>query len=348
MSAKVAVVRINGDYSEAFRQAVRLIGGLEGLNTPEREVTIKIGLFDPRMQHHTTIPALRAILEAFDRAPRISLVESDNYCGKALDRLECFRELFSERVQPCSLSDDPQARRQTIIGEEMYLSHKLLKPHVLISTHILRTFNKGSILKNLFGCTPEVKKARYHKNEIYANLLADIFEAAGGIDLAVMDGTYLNFNATDKKVPVGLLIAGKDAVAVETVGAVLAGEKPERFPAIQEFTRRGLGEGDIDQIEIAGVSAEEFSELKRARKELKKALLAAPRLPSLTKTIDRLIAEGWMDAFHCAAEVADELAQQGVPKVKKEVVERALMRRVGKTLEGSQEGQTWVYRRIRD
>ena len=122
----------------------------------------------------------------------------------------------------------------------MGISPLLMKPNVLVSTHILRSFDKGSILKNLFGCTPMVKKAKYHKDELYPALLADLFEASGGIDLAVMDGSLLHFNATEKSVPAGILIVGRDAVAVETVGAVIAGLKPEKMPAIAEFVRRGL------------------------------------------------------------------------------------------------------------
>lgn len=104
------------------------------------------------------------------------LAESDNCCGKALDRLERFSGLCGERVSLCSFSDDPQARAMAIAGGEMALSHVLFKPHMLVSTHVLRTFEKGSVLKNLFGCTPMVQKAKFHKTEIFASQLCDIYE----------------------------------------------------------------------------------------------------------------------------------------------------------------------------
>jgi uncharacterized protein (DUF362 family) len=55
------------------------------------------------------------------------------------------------------------------------------------------------------------------------------------------------------------LIAGRDAVAVETVGATLVGLRPEKMRLIQEFVKRGLGEGNIANIEIVGNS---FNTLK--------------------------------------------------------------------------------------
>lgn len=345
MSKKVAVVSIDNDYARALARAVALLGGVDALNTPERAVTIKIGLFDPRQHHHTAVEAVRAIIGLFDQSQQIFLAESDNYCGRALDRLERFRDLFNERVSPASLSDDPQAVVRTIAGEEMALGHVLMKPYVLISTHVLRTFTKGSILKNLFGFTPAVQKARYHKNEIFANLIADIYEAAGGIDLAVLDGAYLHYNASEKNVQMNVLVVGRDALAVEVVGMTLAGLKPEKLPVIQEFARRGLGESDIQQIEIVGMSTEEFVALKKRRKDLVKTMNAAPKIPGLSKTVDLLAVEGWFDLPRCLPEVVEELKARGVPNVTRELVATTLRRRVGKNLEKIQDGADWNFRR---
>jgi hypothetical protein len=291
---------------------------------------------------------VRAIIDAFDQAPRITLAESDNYCGQAIDRLTtCYQELFSERVQPFNLSNDPDAVSMPIAGEDqMAVSSVLLKPRVLVSTHVLRSFVKGSILKNLFGCTPTVQKAKYHKTEIFANQLADFYEAAGGIDLAVMDGTYLLSNATEKFFEMNILIAGFDAVAVEAVGAVLAGMKPEKVQCIPEFVRRGLGEADLDNIDIVGISAEEFGGLKKAGKDFLKQVAAAPKQPGLSQTIDLLTQEGWLDTFRCVPEVVEALKKRGIGNATPELVETTMKRRAGKTLERSKDGRTPIYRRL--
>jgi hypothetical protein len=347
MPTKVAVVEMNGDSAETLRRAVMLLGGMDHLNTSEREVTIKIGLFDPKVQHHSSLEVVGAITELFDRAPRLHLAESDNYCGMALDRLERFSPLCSERVTLTSLSDDPQAREMPIAGEDsMALASVLFKPNVLVSTHVLRTFKMGSVLKNLFGCTPMIKKGKYHKKEIINNQMCDLFEAFGGIDLAVLDATFLHHGASSFKLPVNLLVVGCDAVAVETVGALLAGNKPERMPIIQTFTARGLGVSDMSQIEIVGISADAFAAYQKKHKELKKLVESAPKQPGLSDTIDCLTEEGWMAPGRTTEEVAAELANRGVQNTKKQLVETTLKRRVGKTLERikPEDGKGWVYR----
>ncbi|MFX0097026.1 MAG: DUF362 domain-containing protein [Candidatus Hodarchaeota archaeon] len=260
MTSKVAVVQMDGNESESFEQALGLIGGIGKLNTAERSVAIKVGVFSHREDNHTSVGVLQAITNSFNNAPRIFLVESDNYRGTASERLEIWRELFSERVVPFNLSSDTNTKKVNIAGREMELSHVLFKPNVLVDTHILRTFQRGSILKNLLGCIRDPKKAKFHKDEVLCLLLADIFEAVGGIDLAVMDGTYLWRGAGDQRVRTNTLLMSRDAVAVETVGATLAGLKPERMSVIQEFVKRGLGEGNMEEIEIVGSSFEDLKE----------------------------------------------------------------------------------------
>ena len=74
-----------------------------------------------------------------------------------------------------------------------------------------------------------------------------MYEAIGGIDLAVLDGTYTYLGRKKKRkiVSSNFLVAGKDAFAVEAVGANLVGFNPLEMPVLQEAKDRGLGEIDI-------------------------------------------------------------------------------------------------------
>jgi len=280
--AKVAMAEFESDVREPFIQALRLIGSINDLNKADRPVVIKVGIFDHRTENHTTIDVTGAIVGSFNKAPQIYLAESDNYRGKGLERLQIWKSLFNERVVPFNLSEDPDTQKVKVADEEMNFSHILFKPNVLVSTHIMRTFERGSILKNLFGLVPERKKAKFH--EKLDTLLLDIYEAIGGIDLAVLDGTYTYRGAgasshagTESKncrIRTNVLLVGRDAIAVETVGATLVGLKPEKLPIIQEAVKRGLGEGDIRKIEIVGASFgsidEKFSKVRDAFKEKRK------------------------------------------------------------------------------
>ncbi len=260
MVSKVAVVELGQDVKQSFKQALRLIGKIDDLNTADRSVVVKVGVFDPKTDHHTTVNVADAIISSFDKAPKIFLAESDNYRGKGSERLQKWKTLFTERVTPFNLSEDTNTKQFEIADEKIGLSHILFKPNVFVSTHVLRTYEKGSILKNLLGLIPDRKKVRFHKK--LEETLLDLYEAVGGIDLAVLDGTYLNAGVApkSKRINTNVLLVGRDAVAVETVGYALIGLDPEKIPIIKEAMKRGIGEGHIDKIQVFGTSVENLKE----------------------------------------------------------------------------------------
>jgi uncharacterized protein (DUF362 family) len=258
LTSKVAAVEFDRDVATSLKQVLPLIGGIDDLNTAERSVVIKVGVFRHKAENHTSVNVVDSIINLFDRAPKIFLAESDNYQGTGSERLQIWKQLFTKRVRPFNLSNDPDIRKARIADKEMSLPHILFKPNVLVDTHILRSFESGSILKNLFGCILDPQRAKYHKT--LPKLLADVYEAIGGIDLAILDGTHLWRGAGSAPVQMNTLLMGRDAVAVETVGAALAGLNPEKMPVIQEFVKRNLGEGALENIEVVGAS---FENLKK-------------------------------------------------------------------------------------
>ena len=258
MTSKVAIVEFDGDNVVPLKRVLDLIGGIDDLNTVERPVVVKVGVFSHKAENHASVSMIDAIINSFDRAPKIFVAESDNYRGTGSERLQIWKELFTERVVPFNLSDDPDTRNVKLADREMNLPHILFKPNVLVDTHILRSFESGSILKNLFGCILDSKRAKYHK--VLPTILADVYEAIGGIDLAVLDGTYFWRGAGDAPVRTNTVLVGRDAVAVETIGATLAGLNPQKMPVIQEFVKRGLGEGMLENIEVVGASFERLKE----------------------------------------------------------------------------------------
>jgi uncharacterized protein (DUF362 family) len=277
MTSKVAIIEFDGiTIRESLKQAIDLIGGITDLNTAKKPVIIKVGVFSHKAKNHASVNVVDAIINLFDKAPKIHLAESDNYKGTGSERLQLWKELFTERVTPLNLSEDPEPKAMKLAEEEVNLPSVLLKPRVLVDTHILRSFESGSILKNLFGCILDSKRAKYHK--ILPTLLADVYEAIGGIDFAILDGTHFWHGAGNDPVKLDTLILGKDAVAIETVGAALAGLNPQKMPVIQEFVKRGLGEGDMNNIEIIGTSLESIrNKLQSAAKVHKKPRNKAPK-----------------------------------------------------------------------
>jgi uncharacterized protein (DUF362 family) len=271
LTSKVALIEFDKDPTRALEHGLKLTGGIDDLNTVERSVVLKVGVFSPKAGNHTSIRVVDGITSCFSKAPRVFLAESDNYRGTGSERLQIWKELFTERIAPFNLSADMDMRDVELADEAMNLSHILFKPNVLVDTHILRSFANGSILKNLFGCIPTAKKAKFHKK--LPTLLADIYEVIGGVDLAVLDGTYFWRGAGSAPVQMNTLIVGRDAVAVETVGATLAGLSPQKMPVLQEFVKRRLGEGTIENIQLVGASVDrikaKFASAAIAQKKLR-------------------------------------------------------------------------------
>lgn len=268
MTSRVAVIESDESCAVHLDSALDLVGGIADLNNAQRQMVLKVGVFSHKTQNHASVDVVKAIVDCFDKAPRIFVVESDNYKGKGSERLQIWKSLYTERIVPFNLSEDTNTKSRDISDQQFAFSHMLFKPNVLVDAHILRSFEKGSILKNLFGCIPDSKRMKYHS--ILPRLLADVYEAIGGVELAVLDGTYLWHGAGDSPVRMNTLLVGRDAVAVETVGAALAGLDPKKMPVIQEFVRRGLGEGCLENIEIVGASFEKLREKCRIASKVQK------------------------------------------------------------------------------
>jgi len=283
--SKVAVIKFDKDVKQSFGQALELIR-IDDLNTKGRSVVVKVGVFSPKTGQHTTVDVVSAIINAFDKVPKIYLVESDSYSGPAEKRLEIWNDVYGNKVVPFSLSTDKNTRQVEVVAEKVAFSDVVFKPNVFVSTHVLRRYqdagsndlmNMGSILKNLLGLIPDRKKLRFHKK--LPTALLDVYEAIGGIDFAVLDGTYTHLGVKKKRnrVQTNVVIIGRDAISVEAVGAYIVGQDPIEMPVIKEAVDRGLGEGDINKIEVLGSSVEDlrqktvqsFRELfpKRVQKE---------------------------------------------------------------------------------
>jgi hypothetical protein len=110
LAAKVAVAHLR-ENAGSFGEAIKQIGTIEDLNSSDRPVVVKVGVFNHRAQNHTSVEVLKNIIDSFTKAPKVYIVESDNYIGKGLERLQIWKELFNERVVPFNLSEDNDVKK---------------------------------------------------------------------------------------------------------------------------------------------------------------------------------------------------------------------------------------------
>ncbi|MGD2250133.1 MAG: DUF362 domain-containing protein [Candidatus Methanofastidiosia archaeon] len=111
-------------------------------------------------------------------------------------------------------------------------------------------------IKNSFGGL--LKERRHHAHALIHDVLVDLLQIQQEIHTgiyAVMDGTVCGDGAGPRTmVPKiqGILLASSDQVAIDAVAAALMGFDPLKIPFITMCHDKGLGTGDIDQIEVIG------------------------------------------------------------------------------------------------
>jgi len=141
------------------------------------------------------------------------------------------------------------------------LSRAVLDADIIISlpkfkTHGL-TVMTGAI-KNTYGFLPGAQKARLHKAagspERFHEMIVDVFRLRIP-DLFIMDavvGMEGNGPASPELRKIGLILASDNAVALDAVIATMMGCDPARLGFLRKARSEGLGDYDLETIEIIG------------------------------------------------------------------------------------------------
>jgi len=119
-------------------------------------------------------------------------------------------------------------------------------------------------VKNLLGLLPGAWKKRAHlmapTGGEMAELLADIYEYIRP-EICLVDGVVgMEGNGPNNGCPRSMeyIGASPDGVALDSVTARIMGMKPSEVPLLQACARRGLGETEIDRIEVTGDGIDTF------------------------------------------------------------------------------------------
>lgn len=142
-----------------------------------------------------------------------------------------------------------------------WVSTKVLEADVRVTLPKLKTHTLTQLtgaVKNQLGLLPGGTKPALHQCaphvEHFCRALVAINRAVR-FDLAVMDGILaLEGGGSDKGRPkrAGLLLASRDLVALDSVAAKIMGMEPLAVPTNAIGKEQGLGENDLDRIEIRG------------------------------------------------------------------------------------------------
>jgi uncharacterized protein (DUF362 family) len=151
---------------------------------------------------------------------------------------------------------------EEIIVPKMFLKQNIIHfPTVKTHGHTTTT----GAMKNAFGGL--IPKYRHHSHRVIHEVLVDLLaiqkEIHKGV-FAVMDGTVAGNGAgprTMKPYVGNVILASSDQVAIDAISAKVMGYDPMKIPYIKMAHDRGLGMGDVRQIEIEGMDRKEFQKI---------------------------------------------------------------------------------------
>lgn len=277
MRTRVAIVRCE-DYSPdrvraAVGDAVALLGGAERFFRPGERTLLKPNLCaaQPPEAAATTHPAvIRAVYElavAVGADPYVGEnpvgFSGGNRTAAILEATGVAELIRQQAIRWVKLERAGAVRARNRVGDvdlPIYISRPALEWPVInlpkFKTHSLAVMT-GAI-KNLWGTLPGRSKRQFHvlapQSDRFAQILVDVCEMVNP-RLTIMDavvGMEGEGPVGGRPRQVGVIIAGTDPVAVDTVATVMMNLPPELVHTIRVAAERGLGSMELGEIEIAG------------------------------------------------------------------------------------------------
>jgi len=334
--ARVAIARADAAQDGGVLKTVReVVAGVCDLGdlVRGRTVLLKPNVFAPRPAPTTTDPRVVVAVGELCReagAGRVIVAEGRSistakYRKGANSTRQCFEAVgMAEAVEDARLD-------VVYLEEDEFVEVELPDAQVLKTAHVPRTILEADVfinlpvmkihsltlvtlaIKNLHGIISDYDKLYQHcyRDFALAKKLTDILRIRS-IDLNVMDALVAqeaDHAADGRPVEMGLILASRDAVALDAVAGAVMGLDPSEVDTTRIAGEVGLGEADLGRIEVVGESLDSVRH-PFARPDVE---LSEEKFPGLTvyggdycrscsyyirRGLDRLKAEGRLDADH--------------------------------------------------
>lgn len=276
-AARVAIVRCE-DYEparvlEAVRQALGLLGGLEGIARPGQRVLVKPNLLaaaEPERAVTTHPSVVRALVTLVREAGAEAWVGDSpggvewNITARALEvsgigpaAVEAGAEIKDFEGGDARVVECPDG----VVLKRFALAGPVLDADTIISAAKLKTHGQAlytGAVKNMLGCVPGGGKIRMHRlapqSRRLAAALLDIY-AVTRPKLALIDAIVAMEGAGPHRGDprhLGLLVASTDGVAADAVASHIVGFPARSIHILRQAAERGLGAGDLRNIEVVG------------------------------------------------------------------------------------------------
>ena len=151
--------------------------------------------------------------------------------------------------------------------QELLISNRCLDADVLINLPKAKTHQQTlftGAIKNMFGALAPRERIRVHllgTYEAFGDAVADIFSCCPP-HVSLMDaviGMEGKGPSRGSPRPVGCILASEDAVALDAVAESILGYAPGEVRVTTAAAQKGLGECDLERIEVVGAKPAQFA-----------------------------------------------------------------------------------------
>ena len=270
----VSIIKVyEKDVMEAVRKAVSMTQGFDSIRWENATVLVKPNTVNPSESGSGKVTDARVVAAVVEivkeKNPGKIVIGEGSSVGYDFpgrqDSIHCMKVAgvldVAEKygVEVIDLNQDEQVEvklEQAYVMDSFKIAKTAWEADVIISVPVIKTHIRTGItcgLKNMKGVLPGDEKKRTHLCGLDRGI-ADLNRAVRP-HYTVVDGIVgmqgTNSEETDR-VPMDLIVAGDDVVAVDTVCASLAGFDVEDLFHIQLAAEAGLGVADLKQIDIFG------------------------------------------------------------------------------------------------
>jgi uncharacterized protein (DUF362 family) len=267
---KVSIVKVAGrdraHVAAGVRQAIQMSGGMADLIRPGMRVMIKPNMVAPPSSADAgacTSPlvcqAVADVVKELRARPIIAESSARGADTEAAYRIMDYDALRAQGYEVVDLKQDKTVR-VTLVGgrvlSEITTFDLVTQMDAIISVPILKTHDQGQItlaLKNLKGLVIDGDKRRIHQIGMFEGAVdlvshfKPIFAVVDGIVGQEGMGPLLGL-----PVEMGLVLAGRDLVAVDAIAGRIMGFAPAEVPITAAAAARGLGTMDETEIRVVG------------------------------------------------------------------------------------------------
>jgi uncharacterized protein (DUF362 family) len=257
--------------SEAVRRAIDLAGGLSEIVSAGDSVLIKPNLvapFGPESGACTNPMVCRAIADVVREAGAEAVIAESSSVGEDTEKVFAimgYDELRSAGYRIVDLKTQGGKVVHVPVPKGLVMSsistwELVSQADVIISVPVLKTHDQAELtlsLKNLKGLETDAEKRELHRRGVFPGVsdLARAFRPQFAVVDALLGQEGLG-PVFGLPVELGLILAGRDLVAVDAVASAIAGFRPDEIPTSVFAAQQGVGTMNLSEVSVAGEAVE--------------------------------------------------------------------------------------------